>query len=54
MARTKKKTFEEEKVEWNVTLSELIANVEKSYEKHSIKEKYDFVTGLISAQNDLK
>ena len=50
----KKITFEEEKAEWNIVLTELIMEVEKSYEKNAVKGKYDFLSSLESAQKCIR
>lgn len=47
-------TWEDEKSEWNKDLSDFRKKVEKSYDKFSIKEKYDLISCLVSAQNCLK
>ena len=52
MAKTKKKTFKEEKAEWNIALTELIMEVEKSKSGNN-KGKYDFLVSLESAQKCL-
>ena len=51
MAKRKKITFEEEKAEWNITLTELIIEVDKS--KSVSKGKYDFLVSLEAAQKCL-
>jgi hypothetical protein len=53
MARPKKVPFEQEKAEWNIALTELILEVEKSYKKSQNKEKYDFLISLELAQKCL-
>jgi len=54
MARPKKIPFEQEKAEWNIALTELILEVERSYEKSQNKEKYDFLASLESAQKTMR